>query len=194
MSNSYPLVHLFTADIVQPAVQILDTLNNVLHLILVFSLDLAGLTNGKVDGEFDGAPGVAQPAGDSISLGCEANSVLAGIRRREVEAARVAITFGHNAVVIVEGLLNGNEHLQVVVDRVITGLRIEDFGLEATYYSSKNRNLAFIRSCRHSLGRTSHQSILGQVFEEALRLPALHIEVEGISGEKKRKEGKESQG
>jgi hypothetical protein len=44
------------------------------------------------------------------------------------------------------------------------------------------------------LDRTGHQSILGEVFEEALRLAALHVEVEGISGEKKREEGKQSQG
>jgi hypothetical protein len=141
VSNSYPLVHLFTADIVQPAVQVLDTLNDILHLVLVLGLDLAGLANGKVDGDLDGAPGVAPQAGDSISLGREADFVLASVRGREVEAARVAVTLGNNAVVIVEGLFDGNEHMHVVVDRVGTGLRIENFGFKAAYCSIKSKSV-----------------------------------------------------
>lgn len=60
--NPYPLVHLLTTNILQPAVQILDSLNDILDFVLVLSLDLAGLTNGKVDGDLDGAWGVGQPA------------------------------------------------------------------------------------------------------------------------------------
>jgi hypothetical protein len=52
-----------------------------------------------------------------------------------VEAARVAVTLGHNAVVVVEGLFDGDEDMHVVVDRVSTGLRIENFGLKTTYCS-----------------------------------------------------------
>jgi hypothetical protein len=135
VANSYPLIHLFATDVVQPAVQVLDTLDNILHLILILGLDLASLANGKVDSDLDGAPGGAQPVGGSISLGCEADFVLAGVGGREVEAARVAVTLGHNAVVVVEGLFDGDEDMHVVVDRVSTGLRIENFGLKTTYCS-----------------------------------------------------------
>lgn len=43
------------------------------------------------------------------------------------------------------------------------------------------------------MDRTGYQSIFGQVLEEALRMPSLHIEVEGIGGEEKREERKQSQ-
>jgi hypothetical protein len=62
LGNPYPLVHLLTTNILQPAVQILDPLHNILDFVLVLSLDFAGLTNGKVDGDLDGAWGVGQPA------------------------------------------------------------------------------------------------------------------------------------
>lgn len=131
--NPYPLVHLFTTDIVQPAVQILDPLHDILDFVLILSLNLAGLTNGKVDGELDGAQRVGQPAGGGIRLRCEADSVLARIRGREMEATRVAVPFGHDAVVIVEGLLDGDVQLQGMVDRVGAALGVDDFRLETAY-------------------------------------------------------------
>lgn len=131
--NPYPLVHLLTTDIVQTAVQILDPLNDILDFVLVLSLNLAGLTNGKVDSELDGARRVGQPAGGGIRLRCEADSMLASICGREMKASRVAVPLGHNAVIIVEGLLDGDVHLQAVVDRVGTALSIDDFRLETAY-------------------------------------------------------------
>lgn len=128
---TYPLVHLLTADIVQPAVQILDPLHNVLHLILVFGLDLAGLTNGNVNADLDSTQRRRHEAGGGIGLRREADSVLAGVGSGEMEAARVAVALGNNSVVIVEGLFNGDEHLHVVVDCVGVGLRLEDMCLEA---------------------------------------------------------------
>lgn len=131
--NPYPLVHLFTTDIVQPAVQILDTLHDILDFVLILSLNLAGLTNGKVDGELDGAQRVGQPAGGGIRFRCEADSVLARIRGGEMEATRVAVPLGHDAVIIVEGLLDGDVHLQAMVDRVGAALGVDDFRLETAY-------------------------------------------------------------
>lgn len=119
----------------QPAVQILDPLHDILDFVLILSLNLAGLTNGKVDGELDGARRVGQPAGGSIRLRCEADSVLARIRGGEMEATRVAVPFGHDAVVIVEGLLDGDVHLQAMVDRVGAALGVDDFRLETAYLS-----------------------------------------------------------
>jgi hypothetical protein len=118
---------------VQPAVQILDPLHDILDFVLILSLNLAGLTNSKVDGELDGAQRVGQPAGGGIRFRCEADSVLARIRGGEMEATRVAVPFGHDAVVIVEGLLDGDVHLQVMVDRVGAALGVDDFRLETAY-------------------------------------------------------------
>jgi hypothetical protein len=49
-----------------------------------------------------------------------------------MEATGVAVTLRNNAVVIVEGLLNGDEHLHVMVDGVGSGLGIDDLALETT--------------------------------------------------------------
>lgn len=116
----------------QTAVQILDSLNDVLHFILVLGLNLAGLTNGNVDSELDSSSGGGQPTGGGICLRCEADFVLARIGSREVEPARVAVPLRHNAVVIVEGLINGDLHLDAVIDRIGAGLRVDNFGLIAT--------------------------------------------------------------
>lgn len=50
-----------------------------------------------------------------------------------MEATRVAVALGYNAVIIVEGLLDSDEDLHVVINTVGSGLGIEDFGLETTY-------------------------------------------------------------
>lgn len=117
----------------QAAVQILDPLHNILDLVLILSLNLAGLTNGKVNGELDGAERVGQPAGGGIRFRCEADSVLARIRGGEMEATRVAVPLGHDAVIIVKGLLDGDVYLQGMVDRVGAGLGVENFRFETAY-------------------------------------------------------------
>lgn len=133
MGNPYPLVYLLTTDIVQSAVHILDPLHDILDFVLVLRLNLAGLTNGKVDSDLDGAQRVGQPAGGGVRFRCEADSVLAGIRGGEVEATRMAIPLGYDAVVIVEGLLDSDVHLQVMVDGVDAALGVQDFSFETAY-------------------------------------------------------------
>lgn len=169
---TFPLVNLLATNILEPAVQVLDTLDDILHLVLVLGFDLAGLSNGNVNSELHSTGGVAQPGRGGVRLGREADSVLTSVGSREVEATGVAVTLGYNAVVVVEGLLDGDEHLHVVVDVVGSGLGIDDLALIAT----------------------GHQRILRQVLEEALCLPALHVEVEGISGENEREKGEQSKG
>lgn len=116
----------------QPVVQIADPLDNVLHLVLVFRLDLASLADCNVQGHPNGALGTGQPATcRGIGVGHEADAMLAGIGSREGEAAGVIITFVHNAMVIVEGLFDGDLHLEVVVDRVGVGLGVDDLGLKS---------------------------------------------------------------
>lgn len=59
--------------------------------------------------------------------------MLAGIRSGEVEATRVAVPLGHDAVVIVKGLVDGDEHLQVMVNQIVAALGVDDFRLETAY-------------------------------------------------------------
>lgn len=140
---AYPLVNLLTADVVQPAVQILDPLHNVLHLILVLGLDLAGLTNGDINADLDSTQRRRHEAGGGISLRGETDSVLASIGSGEVEAAGMAVALGDNSVVIIEGLLDGDENLHVVVDCVGVGLWLDDMCLEAACSLFRIHTLAF---------------------------------------------------
>lgn len=55
--------------------------------------------------------------------------MLTSISGGEREAARVAVTLGDDAVVIVEDLVDGNEHPEVLVDGIRVRLRVDDFGL-----------------------------------------------------------------
>jgi hypothetical protein len=56
--------------------------------------------------------------------------VLAGVCGGEGEAAGVVFTLVDDAVVIVEGLVDGDLDLEVVVDRVGVGVRVDDLGFE----------------------------------------------------------------
>lgn len=114
----------------QAAVQITNALHDILHLVLVLGLDLAGLANDEIQVELDGTLGAGQPAAGGIGVGREADAVLAGVGSGKGEAARVVLALGHDAVVIVEGLLDSDLHLQAVVDRVGVGLRIDDLSFE----------------------------------------------------------------
>ena len=123
----------------QPAVQIPDTVYDILHLVLVLGLDLAGLANNEIQVELDGTLGIGQPAASrGFGVGHEADAVLAGVGGREGEAAGVVLALGHDAVVIVEGLLDGDGHLQVVVDRVGVGLGVDDLGFELACLTQEN--------------------------------------------------------
>ena len=50
-----------------------------------------------------------------------------------MKTTRVAVPLGHDAVVIVKGLVDGDEHLQVMVDQVAAALGVDDFRLETAY-------------------------------------------------------------
>lgn len=103
----------------QSAVQITNPLHNILHLVLILGLDLARLANGNIQGNLDGTLGVGQPAArGSVGLRGEADAVLAGIGSGEGEAASVVLALGDDAVIVVEGLVDSNEHLQVGVNGV----------------------------------------------------------------------------
>lgn len=62
---TYSLEDLFSPDVGQSAVQLLDFGDDAIDLALIFTLDLAGLSNGHVDGEFDttaGHAGMSKPS------------------------------------------------------------------------------------------------------------------------------------
>lgn len=129
--KTYSLVDLLATNVMQPAVQITNALHNILHLILVLCLNLARLANGNVQSHPDGALGIGQPAaGGGVGVSREAKTVLAGVGGRESKAAGVALALGYDAVVVVEGLVNGDEHLQVRVDCVAVGVWVDDLSLE----------------------------------------------------------------
>lgn len=120
----------------QTAVQVLHTLNDILHLILILGLDLAGLANSEVEVQLDGALAVREPAsGRGIGVGHEADLVLACIGSGEGEAAGVAVALADDAVVIVEGLVDCDLDLQGVVDVVGVGVRVDDVGGEGACLS-----------------------------------------------------------
>lgn len=158
----------------QTAIQITHTLDDILHLILILSLDLARLANGNVQVDPDGGLAAGHPArGRDVGFGQEADTVLAGVCGREGEAAGVVFALVNDAVVIVEGLVDGDLDLEVVVDRVGVGVRVDDFGGELACSARKgelvNSHSAFVSSfsifCVHlmkfipatrvSLGRSS---------------------------------------
>ena len=56
--------------------------------------------------------------------------MLAGVCGGEGEAAGVIFALVDDAVVIVEGLVDGDLDLEVVVDRVGVGVGVDDLGFE----------------------------------------------------------------
>lgn len=105
-----------------------------MHLALVLRLDLAGLSEGQVQRH---THGTARPPGQpaargSVGLGRQADLVLAGLGGGEGEAAGVAIALGHDPVVVVEDLVDGDEDSQVGVDGIRVRLLVDDFGGEGS--------------------------------------------------------------
>lgn len=133
----------------QAAVEITHTLHDILHFVLVLGLDLARLANGNVQGELNGALAAGHPArGRDVGFGQEADPVLAGVGGGEGEAAGVVFALVHDAVVVVEGLVDGDLDLEVVVDRVGVGVGVDDFGFELA--CSAENELVTSRSCPFS--------------------------------------------
>jgi hypothetical protein len=106
--ETHPLKHLLPPDVVQPGIEILDPARNVLELVLVVALDGSGLTNDKVEGEFDAAVGVvlAHPVyAARRRRGREAEHVVACLGSAEGKATGGGAALGDYSVVIVEEFL-----------------------------------------------------------------------------------------
>ena len=107
-SGTYTLEHLLPLDIVQPRIEVLDTVANRLELILVRALNLVGLADDEVEGQADAAVGAAggEPAAAAGGGGWgEAQLVVARFGGGEVEFAGGRALLGENSVIVVENLL-----------------------------------------------------------------------------------------
>lgn len=117
----------------QPPVQVFDFLHNILHLAFVLRLNFARLANSHVKRHPDRIRRTAgEPAsGHMAAIGSQTDLVLTGVGGGEGKTARVAIALGNDPVVIIEGLVDGDEHLHIGIDGVrVAGLRVGDFGFE----------------------------------------------------------------
>lgn len=155
----------------QPSVQVLDLLHNILHLALVLRLNLARLANGNVKRNPDRIRRTTgEPAsGHMAAIGSQTDLVLTSVGGREGEAARVTVALGNDPVVIVEGLVDGDEHLHVGINGVrVAGLRVGDFGFEVACCVLEYTILSLSRSqldvniptTRVSLGSSSKKHLV----------------------------------
>lgn len=107
-SVSYSLKYLFPADVLKTRVEVLDSRLNVHQLVLVRTLDHAGLADSHVEGQFDAAVGVgvAQPARlAAVGRGSEADLMVAGLVGRKGKLAARGTLLCYDTVVVVEELL-----------------------------------------------------------------------------------------
>lgn len=108
---SLTLESLLSPHILQPRIEIPHLLHHIIHLFLVRALDRTRLANDHVELELDAADLTAtkEKAGSGPDIRRrETEPVLAGICSRECEFTIAAAVLADNAVVVVEGLVDGN--------------------------------------------------------------------------------------
>lgn len=133
---TYPLENLLSPDVVQPSIEVLDLLHNILHLALVFRFDLAGLTNGDIQREADCIVSVPPAPRRGAAIWCQTDLVLARVGSREGESAGIRVALGDDTVVVVKGLVDGNQYLDVGVDVIRVQLVIDNLRLVVAYYKT----------------------------------------------------------
>jgi len=109
--ETHPLKHLLPPDILQPSIEVLDLLHQILHFTLIRALDGARLADRQVEVELDLPAGntVAQPATSGPGVRRrEADAVVAAVGGGECEAAFCGAALVDDAVVVVKGLVNGD--------------------------------------------------------------------------------------
>lgn len=127
---TYTLENLLSADILKASAEILHALNNIGKLILISALNGGSLSNGEVKVESDTVGMGREPSGVRLVRGPETDTVLAGIGSSEGEATLVGTLLVHDTMVIVEGLVNGNQKCELVVFAVGVGLGLPLLRLE----------------------------------------------------------------
>lgn len=124
--------NLFSPDVLQPRIQILDLLHNIINLALVRALNLARLANNHIQLKLDSSMHSTSPKPTSARgyiLRCEAEPVLARVGGRECEAALARSTLGYDSVVVVKGLFDGDKDADVGFGLVGLGLVVPDLGV-----------------------------------------------------------------
>lgn len=107
-----PLEYLLALHVLQAGIQVPHLLDNILDLILVRALDFGGVADGHVEFELDAAD---LRAGEEEARCCgnvggrEAEAVVAGVGGGEDEFAAGRGALRDDAVVVVEGFVDGNE-------------------------------------------------------------------------------------
>jgi len=127
---TYPLEDLLPPHVLQPAVQVPDLLRQIIELGLVRALDL-GLADGQVQREFHArVDATAEPCAALLDiLGHDAKPMLAAVGSAEGELASAGTALGDDAVVVVEGLLDGDEDADVGLGDVVLCGVVPDFGV-----------------------------------------------------------------
>lgn len=159
---TFTLEHLLPPDILQPSIEVLDLLHNILNLSLIRALDLARLTDGNVKSESNSALRVVR---QPTSIGGhvvrrKADLMLSAISGREGETAIGIAPLGDDSVVVVEGLVDGDEHVYARVGDVAVGWLIVDLRLVVS----------------------DNKSVLGQILEETFLFIRVHIEIQSVCG------------
>jgi len=111
------LEDLLALHVLQARVQVSHLLDHVLDLVLVRALDLRSVADGHVELELDaaGLRAVEEEAGGRGHVGGrEAEAVVAGVGGGEDEFAAGLGALGDDAVVVVEGFVDGYEDTLVV--------------------------------------------------------------------------------
>jgi hypothetical protein len=127
---TYTLENLLSADILKTSAEILHALNNIRKLVLIPALNGGSLSDGEVEVESDTVGVGREPSGIRLVRGPETDTVLAGIGSSEGKATLVGTLLVHDTMVIVEGLVNGNQERELVVFAVGVGLGLPLLGLE----------------------------------------------------------------
>lgn len=130
--KTHPLEYLLPPDILQPAIQIPHLLHQLVYLALIRALNFARLANRQIQRKLDGAvhAAAAQPAAARLHvLGRHTDPVLARVGGREGEAAATGAPLGDDAVVVVEGFLDGYKDADVGLGLVGFGVVVPDFGV-----------------------------------------------------------------
>lgn len=103
---------LLALNILQARIQIAHFLDHIIDLVLVRALDLGSVADGHVELELDaaGLGAVEEVAGGRGDVGGrEAETVVAGVGGGEDEFAAGLGALGDDAVVVVEGFVDGYE-------------------------------------------------------------------------------------
>lgn len=194
--TTHPLEDLLSPDILQPGIQVLDLADNILNLVLVGTLNGAGLANGHVELELDVAGGLSasQPALARGNVGRgEADAVVARVGGAEGEAALGSSALADDAVVVVESLVDADVDAHVGVGLVgaatVVPLLCFVVAWEGWVVGNWSSGLGRELSQQH----TDNKRVLWQLLEEAFLGWTVNVKVQCLCGEEQRRKGEDGE-